>query len=719
MKGSRWHWRIVALVIAILLTTWAQAQIGTWHFKAHMITARSQFSCATGNDGKIYVFGGYVNAAGGSIAPTGLSEVYDPATDTWSAIASIPATMTDASAVTAPDGQIYIIGGIGNGFFHDIVYAYDPAINSYTLKAFLPVDVFESSATVGSDGNIYVIGASGVLEYNIGANSWTNIGSPPAGLGLFNGWATDPSTGLLYMAGGAFNIPVTNHTFSFDAHANAFSQVADMGTGRSSPAAAFGKDGRLYAAGGATTGRTDSLKVTEAYDPATNGWSSMPDLHVDRAFASGAHDAAGNVYAIGGEQYSQNQFLGLVSSVECLTPPQLSGTGLNINGVEGGSFSGDVANFKDLDTSQTDIAFTASINWGDGTAPTTGAIAGDGAPGHFKVSGSHTYAEEGTYTTTITINDGDGESVAAGGKAFISDAPIHGTPQDFTAFANVQFTGAVGVLTDDNPQGKSSDFNAGLSWGDATPFDALTLVTNGAGGFNLRGTHTYLVPGTYTAHVEIFDVGQFIAFDVIATVTPAPPVVAGHDFSGTEGNKYTGQVAHFTDADPSLLAGNFTAAINWGDGSSNTNGSVVSDGAGGFNVNGSHTYMDEGDYTVQVSVTVTGGPSGSGDAEATIADAPLSASGFNLTCKGTNFSDTVAAFTDGNPFAAASEFSAAIFWGDGKSTTGTVIKAGSGFKVTGKHSYLKKGKYTVTITIRDGGGSIASATTHINAGPVK
>src|SRR5262249_26830018 len=47
--------------------------------------------------------------------------------------------------------------------------------------------------------------------------------------------------------------------------------------------------------------------------------------------------------------------------------------------------------------------YSASIDWGDGTLPTTGTISLAAGSTTFTVSGNHTYSEEGSYTITITI----------------------------------------------------------------------------------------------------------------------------------------------------------------------------------------------------------------------------------------------------------------------------------------------------------------------------
>ena len=48
-------------------------------------------------------------------------------------------------------------------------------------------------------------------------------------------------------------------------------------------------------------------------------------------------------------------------------------------------------------------------------------------------------------------------------------------------------------------------------------------------------------------------------------------------------------VATFTEANSNAGAGNFTATINWGDGTSST-GTISVDPKGGFDVSGTHTY---------------------------------------------------------------------------------------------------------------------------------
>src|SRR5262249_20338815 len=117
---------------------------------------------------------------------------------------------------------------------------------------------------------------------------------------------------------------------------------------------------------------------------------------------------------------------------------------------------------------------------------------------------------------------------------------------------------------------------------------------------------------------------------------------------------------------------------------------------------------EEGSFSVRVTITDADGATTSTGSTATVSDAALlNAAAVNVNAtEGLGFNAVVATFTDANPNAAASDFSATITWGDGTSSSGSVSANGSGgFRVTAGHAYAEEGGYAVQVTVNDIGGS--------------
>ena len=154
----------------------------------------------------------------------------------------------------------------------------------------------------------------------------------------------------------------------------------------------------------------------------------------------------------------------------------------------------------------------------------------------------------------------------------------------------------------------------------------------------------------------------------------------------------------------------FTAAVNWGDGSSSA-GSIT-----GSSVAGTHTYAEEGSYTVSVTVTDARGLSGSGSATATISDAPLLAAGRNVTAERKESSPRLlATFKDADPAGKLGDYAATITWGDGTAAQPGAVASLDGvtFFVSGSHTYASKGTFTATVRIVEGGGYTTTVTSTV------
>jgi len=110
----------------------------------------------------------------------------------------------------------------------------------------------------------------------------------------------------------------------------------------------------------------------------------------------------------------------------------------------------------------------------------------------------------------------------------------------------------------------------------------------------------------------------------------------------------SGQLAIFVDANHNGVASDFTANVDWGDGSASAE--VVATGpVGSFRVPGSHTYADAGAYRVTVTITDSkGGATLTIGLNAVIADIPLVVSGVSTShaSAGQPFTAVVATFVD-------------------------------------------------------------------------
>ena len=172
--------------------------------------------------------------------------------------------------------------------------------------------------------------------------------------------------------------------------------------------------------------------------------------------------------------------------------------------------------------------------------------------------------------------------------------------------------------------------------------------------------------------------------------------------SAAEGTPFSGVVATFTTDDPGPPAlSSFSATINWGDGTMSA-GTVSTEPGGGYEVTGTHDYVEEATLTASVTITdgVSSPPAVTGQAR--VFDAPLTISAVSVTAtQGTAFSGEVATFTDRNPGAATSDFTSTINWGDGTTSAGSISVVAGKFQVAGAHDYASPGQFPVIVAVQD------------------
>lgn len=201
------------------------------------------------------------------------------------------------------------------------------------------------------------------------------------------------------------------------------------------------------------------------------------------------------------------------SFIATVADAALSATGTPIAATEGAVSNVTVATFTDANPGATVADFTSNggsttIDWGDKSS-SAGTVTQTG-PGQFAVSGTHTYAEEGSDTASITIVDDGGSTATVVSTATISDALLsHTDVPCFVSLNPVNHT--VANFTDANPGATVTDFtkyggSITVDWGDGSTGPG-TVSQTAAEQFSVIGTHTYAALGQYTITVPIVDDG--------------------------------------------------------------------------------------------------------------------------------------------------------------------------------------------------------------------
>ncbi len=236
--------------------------------------------------------------------------------------------------------------------------------------------------------------------------------------------------------------------------------------------------------------------------------------------------------------------------------------------------------FTDPGTGDT---WTATVDYGDGTGVQALTLNGDKT---FNLN--HAYADNGSYTVTVKVTDDDlGEGTDTIDVTVDNVVPVVSAGGDATVDEGAAFT-RDGSFTDPG----ADSWTATVDYGDGDGPQSLTL--NADKTFSLN--HTYADNGSYTVTVKVTDddSGEGVGSFEVTVNNVAPTVDAG---AGTETIAEGATFARFGSfTDPG--ADTWTATVDYGDGAGAQ--PLTLNAAKTFSL--SHTYDDNGSFTVTVKV---------------------------------------------------------------------------------------------------------------------
>jgi PKD repeat protein len=299
---------------------------------------------------------------------------------------------------------------------------------------------------------------------------------------------------------------------------------------------------------------------------------------------------------------------------------------------------------------------------------------------------SHTYADNGTYTATITVHDDEGTDTATAQVVVNNVAPT----------LTVNPSGPVN-------EGSSSYFSGSYSepsyrdtvvlrvdYGDGSPVETIIPSYWDYQRFSMY--HRYADSGSYPVTITATDDDGGVSTVTLTAVVNnvAPSVYVEDSWYGINEGTTLVRRASFTDPG---TADTWTATVDYGDGTGVQPVELATS-----SVNLSHLYANNGSYTMTFTVRDDDGGVGTATRQVYVYNVTpqVIATGGTLD-EGSTFT-SLGSFTDPG----ADTWTARVNYGDG---TGWQTLALNGKSFTLQHLYANSGYYPVNISVRDSDGA--------------
>jgi hypothetical protein len=270
-----------------------------------MVNARqNQTSTLLGN-GKVLVVGGQGGAGGGT--PLASSELYDPATGTFSVSGPMSLERFFQTATRLGDGTVLVAGGLWTPVDTDILDSaevYDPTAGTFAATGAMVTARYWHTATLLPDGTVLITGGygltgaaldsaelydpvSGTFTETSGAMSWPRYGQT----------ATLLTSGLVLVAGG-YGAGLLDGADLYDPATGLFEATGPLTSPRQFQTATLLTSGKVLVAGGLT--EVEGLSSAELYDPDFGTFTPTGSMETERSLATATLLGSGEVLVAGG-----------------------------------------------------------------------------------------------------------------------------------------------------------------------------------------------------------------------------------------------------------------------------------------------------------------------------------------------------------------------------------------------------------------------------------
>ncbi len=269
---------ISALLILFSLVSLAAAQSGTWTLTNQLANSEQNATATLLQNGKVLVSGGDLGSLNLIINN---AQLFDPATNSWKAAPAMTSARMGHSGTLLPNGKVLIAGGMNSAFPNVNILKtaelYNPATNTFTATAPMTVARQTHTATLLPNGKVLVVGGLNLYYTRLGyvictataelydpaSAKWSSAAS--MSLPRCGHTATLLPNGKVMVAGGANYRTYFNSAEVYDPATNTWSATGSMAITRYGHSAALLQNGKVLVTGPSPT--------TEIYDPSTGRWS--------------------------------------------------------------------------------------------------------------------------------------------------------------------------------------------------------------------------------------------------------------------------------------------------------------------------------------------------------------------------------------------------------------------------------------------------------------